>query len=168
MDQDKVVLRYRTNGQPALKTLNWLAFDQLKAKHLDIHPEWLPRPTYKDKTANQLTQSIIAWIRLNGFQAERITVTGRMIDRRKVVTDIMGFRRQIGSTEWIKSSMQKGTADISATINGRSVKIEVKIQHDKQSAAQRTYQSQVEESGGLYYIAKDFQSFFDWYCETFK
>jgi hypothetical protein len=157
-----------TNGKTALKTLNWLAFDQLKLKHPDIRPEWLPRPGYKDKTANQLTQSIIAWIRLQGQQAERIAVTGRMIDRRKVVTDSMGFRRQIGSTEWIKSSMQKGTADISATICGRSVKIEVKIQHDKQSAAQRTYQSQVEASGGLYYITKDFQSFYQWYCETFK
>jgi hypothetical protein len=157
-----------TNDKMALKTLNWQAFDQLKAKHPDIRPEWLPRPGYKDKTANQLTQSIIAWIRLQGQQAERIAVTGRMIDRRKVVTDSMGFRRQIGSTEWIKSSMQQGTADISSTIRGRSVKIEVKIQHDKQSAAQRTYQHQVEASGGLYYIAKDFQSFYQWYCENFK
>lgn len=151
-----------------IRTLNQLAFDQLKLKHPDIRPEWLPRPGYKDKTANQLTQSIIAWIRLNGFQAERITVTGRMIDRRKVVTDCMGYRRQIGSTEWIKTSMQKGTADISSTICGRSVKVEVKIQRDKQSAAQRTYQSQVEASGGLYYIAKDFQSFFEWYKSTFE
>ena len=63
--------------------------------------------------------------------------------------------------------MQKGTADISATIKGRSVKIEVKIQGDKQGAAQRTYQSQVEASGGLYFIAKDFQSFYNWYKTTF-
>lgn len=152
----------------ALRQLNWLAFNQLKEKHPDIRPEWLPRPGYKDKTANQLTQSIISWIRLNGGQAERIAVTGRMIDRRKVVTDCMGYRRQIGSTKWIKTSMQKGTADISAIIDGRSVKIEVKIQRDKQSAAQRTYQRQVEASRGIYYIANDFQSFFEWYCETFK
>jgi hypothetical protein len=152
----------------ALKQLNWLAFDQLKAKHPDIKPEWLPRPNYKDKNANQLTQSIIAFLRLQGHQSERIAVTGRMIDRRKVVKDCLGQSLIIGSTEWIKSSMQRGTADISATIYGRSIKIEVKIQNDKQSEAQRIYQAQVEASDGVYYVARDFQSFYGWYYKTFK
>jgi hypothetical protein len=155
-------------GKTALKQLNSLAFEVLQSKHPGIRPELLPRPAYKDKTSNELTKSIITWIRLNGGQSERISVTGRMIDRREVITDCLGHRRQIGSTQWIKSSMQRGTADISATINGRSVKIEVKLQRDRQSEAQRSYQSQVEKSGGLYYIAKDFQCFYEWYKSTFE
>jgi hypothetical protein len=91
-----------------------------------------------------------------------------MIDRRKVVKDCLGQSLIIGSTEWIKSSMQRGTADISATIYGRSIKIEVKIQNDKQSEAQRIYQAQVEASDGVYYVARDFQSFYGWYYKTFK
>ncbi|HJY63731.1 MAG TPA: hypothetical protein VJ455_06205 [Ignavibacteria bacterium] len=63
--------------------------------------------------------------------------------------------------------MQPGTADISATIAGRSVKIEVKIGRDKQSQKQKEYQRQVEASGGLYFIAKSFDQFFTWYNELF-
>jgi len=155
-------------SKTALKRLNSLAFDQLKAKHPEVNPGWLPRPAYKDKKANELTQAIIAWIRLNGGQAERVSTTGRPIDHTKVVTDCLGFRRTIGSVTWIKSSMQRGTADLSATIQGRSVKIEIKIKHDKQSAAQRTYQSQVEASGGLYFIASTFEQFYTWYESTFE
>ena len=59
----------------------------------------------------------------------------------------------------------KGSADISATIAGRSVKIEVKIGLDRQSEAQRRYQATVERAGGLYFIAKDFTSFIEWYSE---
>ena len=58
-----------------------------------------------------------------------------------------------------------GTADISATIGGRSVKIEVKVGRDRQSEAQRIYQQQVEAAGGIYYIATDFESFVKWYNE---
>ncbi|HUT43367.1 MAG TPA: hypothetical protein VMW95_03440, partial [Desulfobacterales bacterium] len=59
---------------------------------------------------------------------------------------------------------QKGTADISATIKGLSVKIEVKMK-DKQSPDQKIYQEQVERAGGLYFVARDFTSFKQWFDE---
>jgi hypothetical protein len=125
-------------------------------------------PRYSDKTANGLTRCIIDFINFKGGQAERISNTGRPIDRRQTYTDAAGFTRTIGSIEWIKGSGKNGTADISATIRGRSVKIEVKIGRDKQSNEQIKYQRQVEDAGGFYVIAKDFGGFYNWYKNQFE
>jgi len=145
----------------AMKTLNLMELEAVKKRYPNV-----PYPVatkHSDRTANGLTKGIIAFLRLSGHQAERISVTGRRIDRRVEYTDVLGHRRQIGSVEWIPSSMQKGTADISATINGKSVKIEVKIGRDRQGQAQKAYQQQVEAAGGLYMIATELQQFVDWY-----
>ena len=142
----------------------------LKAMYLERNRERFPSlpdaarvaPRYSDKTANGLTKCIIDFLRLKGHQAERVAVTGRYIDQSKVVQDVAGFKRRIGSGKWIPGSMQPGTADVSATINGRSVKIEVKIR-DKQSQVQRDYQNQVEAAGGAYVISTSFDQFLSWY-----
>ena len=59
----------------------------------------------------------------------------------------------------------KGTADISAIIKGRSVKIEVKIGRDRQSEAQKKYEESVNKAGGQYWIAKDFDGFYEKYTD---
>jgi hypothetical protein len=59
--------------------------------------------------------------------------------------------------------MQRGTADISATIHGKSVKIEIKVGKDRQSEAQKRYQEQVERAGGVYIVIRDFDQFEAWY-----
>lgn len=122
-------------------------------------------PKYSDKTANGLTKCIIDWVTLNGFQAERIPSSGRYIDKREIVTNVIGQTKVIGSGEWVYGSGTKGTADISATIKGRSVKIEVKIGKDRQSSYQVAYQKQIEQAGGIYIIVKTFQDFYTWYNE---
>jgi len=156
----------------ALKQLRQLAIKTGRTDH-PAYPEYLTFPvkTYSDKTANGLTRCIIDYLKFNGCQAERINTTGRPIDRRQIVTDVIGNRRQIGSIEWIRSGSTTGSADISATIKGRSVKIEVKCKatgDNNQSEGQKLYQAQIEAAGGLYYIARDFQSFMDWYIKTFS
>lgn len=123
--------------------------------------------TYRDDTANGLTRCIVDYIKLKGGQAERVNTMGVPLDTRCEVTDIMGHRRTIGGIEWRKGGGTVGSADISATIRGRSVKIEVKVGRDRQSPAQREYQRQVEQSGGLYYIARNFTDFLHWYHENF-
>jgi hypothetical protein len=65
--------------------------------------------------------------------------------------------------QWIPSGSTKGSADISATIAGRSVKIEVKAGKDRQSEAQKKYQADIERSGGVYIIARTFGEFLWWY-----
>ena len=128
--------------------------------------DMLPR-TYTDKTANGLTKMIIDWINYNGGQAERINTTGRLI-KAKTYKDVMGITKTIGQDKWIKGTGTLGSADISATIQGKSVKIEVKIGRDKQSDVQKQYQEAIEKAGGIYYIAKDFDSFYNWYNNNFK
>jgi hypothetical protein len=119
----------------------------------------LSAPKYEDKTANGLTKCIIEFLQLSNHQAERINTMGRPIDNRKQVTDVIGRTKTIGSMTWGKSTATKGSADISATIQGRSVKIEVKIGADRQSEDQKVYQAKIEKSGGQYWIAKNFDDF---------
>ena len=107
-------------------------------------------PKFSDTTANGLTKCIIQWLRVNRWQAERVSNTGRPIHNGHTLT-------------WIPGTGSKGTADISATIAGKSVKIEVKIGRDRQSQAQKNYQQQVERAGGVYVIATDFDQFLSWY-----
>jgi hypothetical protein len=129
-----------------------------------------PNCLTKSSSTNGLTQCIIVYCNIQGWQAERISTAGRMLDNTKTVKDVVGFQKQIGSKKYIPSTSQKGSADISATIEGRSVKIEVKNKKtkDRQSEDQKNYQSQIDFSGGIYYVAKDFESFVTWFDENFK
>ena len=119
---------------------------------------------YSDRSANGLTKAIIDWLKLNGWQAERINVTGRPLDKTQVVQNTLGQKYRIGSIEWLPSTGQKGSADISATIRGQSVKIEVKMK-DRQSEAQKEYQRQVEAAGGQYWLVRSFDEFMTLYKE---
>jgi hypothetical protein len=120
---------------------------------------------YTDKTANGLTRCIIDFLKFSGHFAERINNTGRPIDRRQQVVDVVGRVRTIGTLQWIPGTGTRGTADISAVIRGRAVKIEVKCEatKDRQSLAQMKYQAEVQKAGGLYVIATSFPQFFEWY-----
>ncbi len=153
---------------PGIKLLNRLAFDAKRSRYPEIRPGLLALPNFSDKTANGLTGCIIAFLRLQGAQAERINCTGRQIDKRQTYTDVLGNTRQIGSLQWIPTNGTRGTADISATIAGRSIKIEVKVGRDYQRPAQRVYQKQVEAAKGIYFIATSFDQFYQWYLKTFE
>jgi hypothetical protein len=155
-----------------LSHLYTLMREDYARKHPGVPEYALPKPSFKVKTANGLTKAVIAWIQLHGGQAERISVTGRMLDQRKNFIDVLGHHRTVGSVKWISPSMQKGTADVSCTIKpkrgphagiGFSVKIEIKIKKDRQSEYQKKYQHEVESSGGIYLIFKDFESFGEWF-----
>jgi hypothetical protein len=76
---------------------------------------------------------------------------------------VVGIRRTVGSLTWIPGTGTKGSADISATIQGRSVKIEIKIGRDRQSQAQLDYQADIERAGGIYVIIKTLEDFFQWF-----
>jgi hypothetical protein len=142
-----------------LTDLDW----SIRCSQTSMRPDYVPKTTYTDKTANGLTKCIVHWLNLNGWQAERISTTGRYIDNSKIVTDVLGNRKKIGSGKYIKGSGTNGSADISATIKGRSIKIEVKIGKDRQSDAQKKYQEMIEKAGGIYFIATDFDDFMMFY-----
>lgn len=151
----------------AVKKLEQMATDAARAKYPNTPPQWLAPRKYRDDTANGLTKCIIDFLKLSGWQAERISNTGRPIDERKTFIDVTGCQRTIGRVKWIPGSGTNGTSDISATIAGRAVKIEVKIGSDRQSPAQREYQKAIEQAGGIYIIARSFEQFLDWYNVKF-
>jgi hypothetical protein len=116
----------------------------------------IPFTKYSDATANGLTKCITDFLNYSKHQAERINTMG--VFRQSYRTD--GTKT---AGQWTKGTGTPGSADISATIYGRSVKIEVKIGKDKQSVVQKEYQLMIEAAGGIYIISKTFDDFVEWY-----
>ena len=143
-----------------MNTTNKKRLKELELNHyqerstMPIHT--IPLTAFSDKTANGLTKAICSFLNYSGCQAERINTMGVYREKRNTIGKVIGG-------QWTKGTGTPGSADISATIRGRSVKIEVKIGKDKQSEAQKNYQSMIEKSGGTYYIAKDFDTFLQFY-----
>ena len=146
-----------------LQTLKQLKQEEQRKLYPNVPEHGMKPVKYEDKTANGLTKCILDFLNLTGHFAERINTMGRIIDGRKQVIDIIGRTKTIGTTKYIPTTGTKGSSDISATINGKSVKIEVKIGSDRQSEAQKEYQKRTERSGGIYLIARDFESFYNDY-----
>lgn len=148
----------------AVKNLEQLAFERQKQNHPNF--PFPIKPKYSDNTTNGLTKCVIDYVTFRGFHAERINSTGGIKDNRTTSTDVLGNVRTIGSVQWIKGNTQNGTADISATIQGRSVKIEIKCKatgDNIQSEAQKHYQNQIERAGGVYLIVRTFEDFYKWF-----
>jgi len=149
--QYKTVFIMGATKSEAIRLLENLAFEALKKRYPSF--PYPVKPKYSDKSANALTTCVIDYIQLRGFQAERINTTGTFLDTGK-------------GRRWIKGSSQPGSADISATIQSRSVKIEIKCAATRdlyQSEAQKNYQKQIEAAGGVYLIIRTFQEFYDWF-----
>lgn len=151
----------------AVKMLEQLADADAARRFPSIDPRHLARRLYRDDTANGLTKCLVEFLNLSGHLAERINSTGRYIDRSQTFTDVVGRTRSIGSGQWLPTSGIKGTADISAVIRGRAVKIEVKIK-DRQSEDQKRYQERIEAAGGTYLIVRSFTEFYEWYNNFIK
>lgn len=136
---------------------------------IELHREYIMKnfptlpehaiPKYKnnDRTTNGLTKCIVDFLKFNGWQAERISTTGRWIQDK----DEHGWKKPTG--KWITGSGTRGSADISATIKGRSVKIEIKRGRDKQSEAQKKYEQQITDAGGEYWLIYSYNEFRDCY-----
>lgn len=150
----------------AVRELERLANDDAARRHPSMPRQYLAPRLYRDDSANGLTKCIVEFLNLSGHMAERINTTGRYIDKSKTFTDVMGRQRTIGTGQWLPTSGVRGSADISAVIQGRSVKIEVKMK-DRQSEAQKRYQERTEAAGGIYLIVRTFAEFYDWYNSMF-
>ena len=147
----------------AIGRLKKLALEDNRMKYPTFPEHCRPAFAYSDKKANGLTKCITDFVNFSGYQAERISTMGRVIDNRESYINVIGQTVTMGSTKYIPGTGTKGSADISATIMGRSVKIEVKIGADRQSPNQKSYQMAIEKAGGVYIIAKTFPDFLEWY-----
>jgi hypothetical protein len=134
----------------------------LTNKYPSVPLHALAYTAFKDNSANELTKSIVKFLIMSGWQAERINTMGVYREAKKV-QDMDGISRVVGKGKYTPSGSTKGSADISATIYGRSVKIEVKYGRDVQSESQKKYQLAIEAAGGIYIIAREFDTFIEWY-----
>ncbi len=100
--------------------------------------------------SNGLTMAIINFLCWSGHNADRTSTQGRMI-------------KVHGQYKRIHSANRKGTSDITATIKGRSVKLEIKIGKDKPSPEQLKEQAREQAAGGVYIFIHSFDEFFDFY-----
>ena len=110
---------------------------------------------------------IEAFLNVTGNYGAIIENRGQRMDNRKVVSDILGRQKVIGSVDFIGSGMRKGIADIKATIKGRAVDIELKRIYkkgkDRQSEHQKKEQERITRAGGEYWIVTSFDDFYHKY-----
>lgn len=160
----------RYHKSDAVKYLESLADEAVRVKYPKTPVRYLCPRTYKDNTTNELTKCVYDYSKLKGIFIERTGNEGRTIDNRQAVTDVLGHTRMIGTIQRVYGSGTKGTSDLKAIINGRSIAIEIKCAatHDRQSNSQRTYQLEVEKSGGIYLLVPDFKTFLLWHQNFIK
>jgi len=128
-----------------IKELGKLA-DQLNAeKHPLLPPHALVKKRFKDTTANELTKTII-WdmYHVRGGVAYRIN-NGAVYDVKKKV--------------YRKGVQRKGVPDIIGIIDGRFFGVEVKIGADRQSADQKEIEREINDAGGVYFVAKSYDDY---------
>lgn len=100
--------------------------------------------------ANKLTSQVVKWFIAHGGTAGRVN-TGGTYDAK------IGKFRTSGS--------KKGFEDVSACFPvtplriGLNIGVEIKIGKDRQSEDQKIRQAELEKAGGVYLIAKDYDSF---------
>lgn len=135
----------KPEGVRELESLHWNATADSCP---DGRPNCLRPRKFRDDTANGLAACIVEYIRLNGGFASRVNNTGIFDPRTR------RFR---------KSNTSKGLPDILATYNGFSLFIEIKIGLDRQSTFQRQVQLGQEQAGGMYFIARSFTLFKEWF-----
>ena len=106
-------------------------------------------PKYPITTkANGLTLYILNYINWMGYRATRISTSGRVV-----------------GGKYIYGQTRRGTADISATIKGRSCMFEIKVGKDKATEFQLKEQAKERAAGGEYYFTQSPEQFFEQYDE---
>lgn len=100
-------------------------------------------PTPVVTKSNGLTTFIINFLNWSGYRATRINTMGRQINGK-----------------FIPSATRKGTADISATVKGKSVMIEIKVGADRPRPEQLAEQQRERNAGGIYEFVSTPEGFF--------
>lgn len=133
---------------------------EAKERYTDAHQQWQARTTpeaVKDhgytkcklpiiRNANGLTLFICNFLNWKGHRATRINVIGRLVEGKRFT-----------------SHTRKGSADVSSTLNGKSVMWEVKFGADTPSPEQLKEQKKERAAGGEYLFVYSVEQFFNEY-----
>jgi len=157
----------------AIKALTELLKEEKRLKYPTIPEHAITVNTFGTlKPEKREKKRIEAFLNVSGHRAFIVENRGFRKDNTQLVTDVIGRTKRIGSIEFVSSGMRRGIEDISATINGKTVAIELKRIYkkgkDRQSKDQIQEQKRVENSGGIYLIVNSFQDFYEKYLELIK
>jgi len=120
---------------------------------------WLSTNFPDSTTSNGLTRMILYFLKWSGWRATRITSSGRIIKAPQKQDSGISLM----TSKYIPSTTRKGAADVSSTIQGRSVMWEVKIGRDRPSEWQLQEQELERKAGGEYFFVHDPDEFFTLY-----
>lgn len=147
LQDNKIGFWNKDSNEPPLKQLSRIVEEIKTESRPLIPPHARVKTVFRDHNANELTKSIITFFEVIGGHAERINNMGRQLIRD-------------GKPIWVKGTGTDGTADISATWQGKSIKIEVKATRgEKQSLKQKEYQAKIKKAGGIYIVARNMDGF---------
>lgn len=144
-----------------------------KQRYAEAHKQWQLKeypqsckdfgwisPIYPDvRKSNGLTRMILYFLKWEGWRATRVSSAGRLVTK----SEKMPSGISLQGKGWIPSTTRKGSADISATIRGKSAMFEVKIGRDKPSEYQLKEQELERKAGGVYEFVHDADEFFELY-----
>lgn len=111
------------------------------------------------RKANGLTLAVVKFLMYSGHRATRIQSAGRIIKAPQKQESGISLQ----TAKYIPGTTRKGTADISATIRGRSVMIEIKVGKDSASEYQLREQQLEIKAGGQYWFIHSFDEFLKYY-----
>lgn len=137
----------------AMQALVLLHEEHVRRKYPTLPSRAIPKGNFSDKNTNGLTRCLLAFIKYNGGYAVRVNTQGQYNPKLK---------------KWTRSTTTIGTPDISAIVNGKPISLEVKVGNDKLSEAQIAQGEAITNAGGLYYVATNFEDFYQWWLENFK
>lgn len=129
----------------AIRDLEALAMDEARRLHPTM-PHLAPRK-FRDDTANSLTACITTYLKLRGAFCSRLN-NGGVFDKRL--------------NRYRPGTNRKGLSDVLATYQGKSLFIEVKAGRDRMSVDQVKIAKEQQASGGLYFVATNFEQFKNW------
>jgi hypothetical protein len=110
-------------------------------------------------TSNGLTRYILYFLKWSGWRATRVSSAGRIIKApQKQPSGV-----SLITAKYIPGATRKGTADVSSTIQGRSVMWEVKTGRDKPSDRQLQEQELERRAGGEYFFVHTADEFLELY-----
>jgi hypothetical protein len=139
----------------AIQILKQLHCEEVRRKHPGLPDAAVTSADYTDRTANGLTKCVVKYVTLLGGFATRVTTTGQMRPTGK--TEVSA-----GQMKWVYGTTRRGTPDIMGVLNGKQLAVEVKIGKDRLSPAQIEVGKQINAGGGYYFIARDFESVYEW------
>ena len=142
--------------------LVWKAYKREKYAHIGLYRI----DTLKDDSEKGLKKCIKSYCEIKGFHCTIYDSKG-FYRPDKLGINCFGTKQLIQAGGFIKSSTDKGKGDvfieIPIDVNGvklhASVWLDIKIGRDYQKSHQKVFQNQIEATGGVYFMPKNFEQF---------